>query len=115
MPGVTATSEGPRASDQAVPPVGRVMAALAEPRRASIIALLEQRHRSQRGLSRALDMSQPLLSHHLRVLREAGLITSTKCDRITVYLLNAATLRSLSARLQLLTKHAETLEAIKPC
>jgi len=54
-----------------------VLKALAEPRRADIIRLLERRHRTQTGLCRDLGMSQPLLSHHLKALRDVGLIDTT--------------------------------------
>ncbi len=113
--GVTTTADGPTGGTREAASASTVLAALAEPRRAAIVSLLEQRHRSQKGLSQALGLSQPLLSHHLRVLREAGLVRSTVCGRITVYLLNATTLRSLCHRLEAVTDHAEALEKVKPC
>ena len=92
-----------------------VLAALAEPRRADIVRLLEQSYRSQRELSERLDMSQPLVSHHLKVLREAGLITSTVCERITVYILRPSTLAVIAQRLGLMAEHAAEIAKIKPC
>lgn len=95
--------------------VHAVLAALAEPRRAEIVRLLEHRHRSQRGLSAELGMSQPLVSHHLKVLRDAGLIESTVCERVTVYLLKAPTLLMLSERLGEMAERAAETCKIKPC
>lgn len=92
-----------------------VLAALAEPRRADIVRLLEQRYHSQRELSEQLDMSQPLISHHLKVLRDAGLITSTVCERITVYILRPSTLTAIADRLRLMADHAADIAKIKPC
>ena len=92
-----------------------VLAALAEPRRADIVRLLEQGYRSQRELSEQLEMSQPLISHHLKVLREVGLVTSTVCERITVYILRPSTVAALAERLRLLAEHAAEIAKIKPC
>ena len=92
-----------------------VLAALAESRRADIVRLLEQGYRSQRQLSEELDMSQPLISHHLKVLRDAGIVTSTVCERITVYILRPSTLTAIADRLQLMAEHAAEIAKIKPC
>ncbi|WP_211260645.1 ArsR/SmtB family transcription factor [Amycolatopsis jejuensis] len=48
---------------------------LAEPRRRSILDLLLQGERSVGELVAELRLSQPAVSKHLRVLREAGLVT----------------------------------------
>lgn len=92
-----------------------VLTALAEPRRADIVRLLEQGYRSQRELSEQLEMSQPLISHHLKVLRDAGLVTSTVCERITVYILRPSTLNAMSERLRVMAEHAAEIAAVKPC
>ncbi len=94
---------------------GVVLAALAEPRRAEMVRLLELRYHSQRELSDELDMSQPLVSHHLKVLRDAGLVTSTVCERITVYILRPSTLTAIAQRLQVMADHATEIAKIKPC
>src|SRR3954466_591839 len=47
---------------------------LAEPTRRGILDLLRERERSVGELVEALQMSQPGVSKHLRVLREAGLV-----------------------------------------
>ena len=92
-----------------------VLAALAEPRRADIVRLLEHRHRSQRGIGAETGMSQPLVSHHLKVLRDAGLIESTVCDRVTVYLLRPDTLTLMSDRLAAMAERATETCKVKPC
>ena len=49
-------------------------AALAEPSRRQILDLLRDGERSVTELVARLDLSQPGVSKHLRVLREAGLV-----------------------------------------
>ncbi len=92
-----------------------VLAALAEPRRAEIVRLLELSYQSQKDLSDKLEMSQPLVSHHLKVLRDAGLVTSTVCERVTVYILRPSTLTAMATRLQRMADHAAEIAKIKPC
>jgi DNA-binding transcriptional ArsR family regulator len=48
--------------------------ALAEPRRREILDVLRDGERSVSELVAHLDLSQPAVSKHLRVLREAGLV-----------------------------------------
>jgi DNA-binding transcriptional ArsR family regulator len=49
--------------------------ALADPRRRAALELLLDRPRSVNELADHLELSQPSTSKHLRVLREAGLVT----------------------------------------
>lgn len=49
-------------------------AALAEPSRRQILDLLRERERSVSELVQHLNLSQPGVSKHLRVLRESGLV-----------------------------------------
>jgi DNA-binding transcriptional ArsR family regulator len=52
----------------------QTLAALADPARRAIIDLLCQQALRPSDVADALDMSRPLMSRHLRVLRRAGLI-----------------------------------------
>ena len=47
---------------------------LAEPNRRRILDLLRERERTVNELVEHLDLSQPAVSKHLKVLREAGLV-----------------------------------------
>ncbi len=58
-----------------------VLKALSEPNRLRIFAELMKGDTCNAELTDALDLSPNLLSHHLRVLSDAGLITSRR-DRI---------------------------------
>jgi DNA-binding transcriptional ArsR family regulator len=54
--------------------VATAFSVLAEPTRREILDLLRERDRSVNELVTALAVSQPGVSKHLRVLREAGLV-----------------------------------------
>ncbi len=51
------------------------LAAIADPTRRRIIELLAQRERTAGELVEEFDMSAPAISQHLKVLREAGLVS----------------------------------------
>ena len=55
--------------------------ALGDPVRLTIVRELPHGQRCARELAERADVTAPLLSHHLKVLREAGLITGTKRGR----------------------------------
>ena len=56
----------------------KLMKALSDPNRVRIIKLLEQRSICVCELQAALDIAQPTVSKHLRVLEEAGLVEFRK-------------------------------------
>ena len=70
--------------------------AVAEPRRRQIIDLLAGGERSVTDLVDRLGLAQPLVSKHLRVLREVGLVHARDSGRLRLYRLDAAPLRSIS-------------------
>jgi DNA-binding transcriptional ArsR family regulator len=49
--------------------------ALGDPKRRAILALLGTHDRSVKQLADALPISRPAVSRHLRVLKQAGLVT----------------------------------------
>lgn len=62
----------------------RVCLALGDPKRLMILYVLNQHQRSVGELALELDMPQPTLSHHLKILRERCLVRTHK-DGTTVY------------------------------
>jgi DNA-binding transcriptional ArsR family regulator len=60
---------------QSAPDVDAVFAALAHPTRRAILARLVQGEAMVMELAEPFDMTQPAVSHHLKVLEGAGLIT----------------------------------------
>lgn len=69
--------------------------ALAEPNRRRILDLLREQPRSVNELVSLLEISQPLASKHLRVLREVGLVTVRQDKQRHWYELRAEPLREL--------------------
>jgi DNA-binding transcriptional ArsR family regulator len=69
--------------------------AVAEPRRRQILDLLAGGERPVNDLVELLDLAQPLVSKHLRVLREVGLVDVRDSGRQRVYRLNAAPLKPI--------------------
>lgn len=64
--------------------------AIADPTRRDILDLLRERPRLVGELTEALDISQPGVSKHLRVLREAKLVTVRQDGQRRWYTLQAA-------------------------
>ena len=88
---------------------------LAEPRRRRILDVLRDGETSVGGLVRELGVSQPLVSKHLRVLREAGLVTARVDGQHRLYRVRHAPLVELDAWLepyrQMWTNSLDQLEA----
>ena len=74
-----------------------VFGVLAEPRRRQILDLVRDGERSVGELVEALSMSQPAVSKHLRVLREAGLVEARVDEQRRLYRLRPEPLRELDA------------------
>ena len=70
--------------------------AVAEPRRRQILDVLAGGERSVGDLVERLGLSQPLVSKHLRVLREVGLVQVRDEGRQRLYRLDAGPLRSIA-------------------
>lgn len=68
---------------------------LAEPRRRQILDLLRDRERTVGDLVDALGISQPGVSKHLRVLRDAGLVEARVDAQRRVYRLQPEPLREV--------------------
>ncbi len=92
-----------------------VLNALAEPRRIELLRLLTDQQLCTRDLVSATGMSQPLVSHHLRVLRQSALVESTVCSNLRVYRVRSATLRLLSERLSGMAARAAVTAYEEPC
>jgi DNA-binding transcriptional ArsR family regulator len=73
----------------------RVFRAVADPTRRAMIERLRGAERSVTELSRPFRMSQPAISQHLRVLREAGLVRERQAGRRRLYRLDSGPLRGI--------------------
>jgi DNA-binding transcriptional ArsR family regulator len=71
------------------------LAALADPTRRRVVELLRSGEQSAGELGRHFPISQPGMSRHLRVLREAGLVRSRDAGRQRLYALEPGPLADL--------------------
>ena len=72
-----------------------VFQALADPTRRAILSLLRQGSQPVGSIARDFPISRPAISKHLRILREAELVTEIKVGRNRLYELNAEPLKNV--------------------
>jgi DNA-binding transcriptional ArsR family regulator len=72
-----------------------VYTAIADPTRRGLLDLLAEGERPVKRLAEPFAMTRPAVSQHLRVLREAGLVTERRVGRERRYRLRAAPLREV--------------------
>ena len=89
-------------------------AVLAEPNRRRILDELRRSDRSVGELVARLELTQPAVSKHLKVLRNAGLVSSEIAAQQRIYRLESRRLRAIDSWLapyrRLWTKHLVSLE-----
>ena len=94
--------------------VATVFEIIAEPNRRAILSLLVSSQQSVGQIERQLRMSQPTVSKHLRVLREAGFVESTVDAQRRLYRLKPEPLQELDAWLapfrRFWSAHVDALE-----
>ncbi len=83
-----------------------VIGLLADPVRAQIVEVLSRGPACVCHLVEDLDLKQPNVSNHVRVLRQAGLIRGEGRGRFTFYHLNADALEAAAAHLTALARSA---------
>ena len=74
--------------------------ALADPHRRAILELLHGRERSVREIADEMPITRPAVSRHLRLLKEAGLVTSSAEGTRRLYRLDDEGLHAVRAYLQ---------------
>jgi DNA-binding transcriptional ArsR family regulator len=94
--------------------VESVFEIIAEPNRRAILSLLVSSEQSVGEIERELDMPQPTVSKHLRVLREAGFVEATVDAQRRLYRLTPEPLQELDDWLapfrRLWSAHVDALE-----
>lgn len=94
---------------------------IAEPNRRAILSLLLSSHQSVGEIERQLRMSQPTVSKHLRVLRDAGFVEATVDAQRRLYRLRPEPLQQIdewlapfrrfwSAHVDALERHLDRME-----
>jgi DNA-binding transcriptional ArsR family regulator len=100
-----------------------VFEVVAEPNRRAILSLLVSSEQSVGDIERKLRMSQPAVSKHLRVLREAGFVESTVDAQRRLYRLKPGPLQEIdnwlaqfrrfwSAHVDALERHLDRMDRI---
>ena len=98
---------------------------IAEPNRRAILSLLVASQQSVGDIERQLRMTQPKVSKHLRVLREAGFVESTVDAQRRLYRLKPAPLQEVdmwlaqfrrfwSAHIDALERHLDRVDQSTP-
>jgi DNA-binding transcriptional ArsR family regulator len=98
---------------------------IAEPNRRAILSLLVSSQQSVGEIESQLRMTQPTVSKHLRVLREAGFVESTVDAQRRLYQLKPGPFQEVdawlaqfrrfwSARVDALERHLDRMEPLTP-
>ena len=90
-----------------------VVGLLGDPVRRRIVRLLTREQLCTCHLVEELGLKQALVSHHLRALREAGVVEASPCGRFTYYRLLPDALAAATAALGALVVDDEP--ARRPC
>lgn len=88
--------------DDAAAGLAQVFKALGDPIRLRLVSLIGAHQGGEAcvcDLTAAFDLTQPTISHHLKVLREAGIITSERRGTWVYYRLLPGTLQRMAALL----------------
>lgn len=88
---------------------------LADPLRWQIVHLLAGEQLCTTHLTETLGAAQSLVSHHLRVLRQAGLVQTEPCGRYTYYRLTAGALDPLRDAVGALARASAAPVRRRPC
>lgn len=84
----------------------KIFKALGESHRLNILKLLTDQEMGACEIIQAIGLSQPAIAHHLKILKQAGLINSEKEGKIVFYTLNKD---GLKAFLELMDYFVEEL------
>ena len=105
--------------------VESVFEVIAEPNRRAILSLLVSSQQSVGEIERQLHMPQPMVSKHLRVLRDAGFVESTVDAQRRLYRLRPEPLQEVdewlapfrrfwSAHVDALERHLDRMDSPAP-
>jgi ArsR family transcriptional regulator len=95
--------------------VPNLLGVVADPMRWRILTLLADTELCTTHLQDLLGAKQNLVSHHLKVLREGGLVLTEPCGRFTYYRLKPGALDSLLAAVGHLASASHAEVSKRPC
>ncbi|HYD13362.1 MAG TPA: metalloregulator ArsR/SmtB family transcription factor [Allosphingosinicella sp.] len=73
-----------------------VFRALADPTRRALLTMLSEEAQPVSALTAHFEMTQPAVSQHLKVLKDAGLVTQRRNGRNQIYALDPEPLRHVA-------------------
>ena len=82
--------------------------ALNDPTRREILEMLRSRDMTAGEIADAFEFSKPTISHHLDLLRQAGLVESDKQGQFIVYSLNTTVMDEIVAWFMEFSKNKKT-------
>ena len=71
----------------------KIFNALADESRRKIISMLVEKDRSVNEIAKNFNKTQPCISHHLEVLKNAGIVESRKEGQFTIYSINMSSIQ----------------------
>ena len=77
--------------------IGSALSALADPTRLTVFERVAERPRGVGELAAGLPVSRPAVSQHLKILKEAGLVTAEQRGRARIYRIDPRGLGALRA------------------
>lgn len=77
--------------------IALICKALSDSNRLKIVKMLSGGEKCACRLLEAFDITQPTLSHHMKILEECGLVTARKAGKWTYYSLCCETLKKFKA------------------
>ncbi|GIW47214.1 MAG: hypothetical protein KatS3mg078_1091 [Deltaproteobacteria bacterium] len=84
--------------------MGCCFKAIGDEKRRKILSILAKRSATAGEIARRFKISQPTVSNHLRILKEAGLIRERKVAQNRIYYLNRSRLRKVINSLEAILK-----------
>ena len=88
--------------------MGDVWKALADPTRREILSMLKERDMNAGEIADCFDMSKPSISNHLSILKNAGLVDSTKKGQNIIYTISTSVFEDILSTIASFTKKEET-------
>lgn len=84
--------------------MGDVWKALADPTRREILSMLKERDMNAGEIADCFDMSKPSISNHLSILKNAGLVDSTKRGQNIIYTISTSVFEDILSTIASFTK-----------
>ena len=90
--------------------VASICRAMSDTNRLRILEMLTQGEKCGCNLLEELQVTQPTLSHHMKVLTDNGVVTATRSGKWTIYSVNRPVLQEAAERLEAFLSEAEHAE-----